>query len=71
MLGGRPSEDDINDMHLALLNSGVKTVEVDTTGMKIDDIEWLKERFTSSATGPYTITVLGGRRKKGISRNRR
>lgn len=70
MLGGRPSEDDINDMHLALFNSGVKTVEVDTKGMKIDDIEWLKENFTSSATDPYTITVLGGRGKKGISRNR-
>lgn len=71
MSGGRPSEDDINDMHLALFNSGVKTVEVGTKGMKIDDIEWLKENFTSSTTDPYTITVLGGRGKKGISRNRR
>ena len=70
MLGGRPAEDDISDMYLALFNSGVKIVEVDTTDMKIDDIEWLKERFTSSAADPYSITVLGGRRKKGISRNR-
>lgn len=63
--------DGFTEEHLALFNSGVKTVEVDTKGMKIDDIEWLKENFTSSATGPYTITVLGGRGKKGISRNRR